>query len=244
LDSDTMRGEGSYEVKLQDFEGPLDLLLHLIRKNEVDIYDIPIAQITDQYLEHLMRMRELNLEVAGEFVLMAATLIYMKSKMLLPQPSPAEEEALQEDPRRELVERLVEYRKYKEAALLLEIKEDQFQKQYTNQPLYNREDPPALDPEIDLFRLLSVFYDLLKRTADEPSLVINREELDIHQSMVEILDHFGNRESLTLRTLLQERPSRLQMIVTFLALLELIRRGILKVKQQHNFGEICIYRLG
>jgi segregation and condensation protein A len=142
------------------------------------------------------------------------------------------------------VERLVEYRKYKEAALLLEIKEDQFQKQYTNQPLYNPEDPPALDPEIDLFRLLSVFYDLLKRTADEPSLVINREELDIHQSMVEILDHFGKRESLTLRTLLQERPSRLQMIVTFLALLELIRRGVLKVKQQHNFGEICIYRLG
>jgi len=244
LDSDTMKGQGSYEVKLQDFAGPLDLLLHLIKKNEVDIYDIPIAQITDQYLDRLMRMRELNLEVAGEFVLMAATLIYMKSKMLLPQPSPPEEEVLQEDPRRELVERLVEYKRYKEVALLLEDKEDQFQQQYTNQPLYSPADPPALDPEIDLFRLLSVFYDLLKKTANEPSLIINREELDIHQSMVEILDLFGERESLTLMALLQQRPSRLQMIVTFLALLELIRRGVLKVKQQHNFGEIWIYRSG
>lgn len=238
-----MKGDLSYEVRIQDFEGPLDLLLHLIKKNEVDIYDIPIAQITDQYLEHLMRMRELNLEVAGEFLLMAATLIYMKSKMLLPQPSPPEEEqALPEDPRQELVEKLVEYKRYKEAALLLERKEEQFQQQYTNQPLYSSEDPPVLDPEVDLFRLLSVFYDLLERTASEPSLVIDREELDIHQSMVEILDRIGERESLTLMALLEQEPSRLQMIITFLALLELIRRGVLKVKQNHNFGEIWIHR--
>ena len=238
-----MKGDLSYEVRIQDFEGPLDLLLHLIKKNEVDIYDIPIAQITDQYLEHLMRMRELNLEVAGEFLLMAATLIYMKSKMLLTQPSPPEEEqALQEDPRQELVEKLVEYERYKEAALLLERKEEQFQQQYTNQPQYSSEDPPVLDPEVDLFRLLSVFYNLLKRTANEPSLVINREELDIHQSMVEILDRIGERESLTLMALLEQQPSRLQMIITFLALLELIRRGVLKVKQDHNFGEIWIHR--
>ena len=236
-----MKGEGSYEVKLRDFEGPLDLLLHLIKRNEVDIYNIPIAQITDQYLDHLMRMQGLNLEVAGEFVLMAATLIYMKSKMLLPQPS-SMEEALPEDPRRELVERLVEYKRYKEAAFLLERKEDQFQQQYTNQPQYSPEDPPVIDPEIDLFRLLSVFCDLLKKTANEPSLIIDREELDIHQCMVEILDHIGERKSLTLMSLVQQRPSRLQMIVTFLALLELIRRGVLKVRQRHNFGEIWIYR--
>jgi segregation and condensation protein A len=239
-----MTGTG-YEVKLQEFEGPLDLLLHLIKKNEVDIYDIPIARITDQYLEHLMKMRELNLEVAGEFLLMAATLIYMKSKMLLPQPPiPEDESAPQEDPRQELVERLVEYAKYKEAALILEQKEEQFQQQYTNQPQFVSEEPAVLDPEIDLFRLLSAFYELLKKADQEPSLTINREELDIHQSMVEILDRIGENESLTLVALLGGMSSRLQMILTFLGLLELIRRGALKVRQDQSFAEIWISRSG
>jgi len=234
----------SYEVKLQDFEGPLDLLFHLIQKNEVDIYDIPIAQITDQYLDHLMRMQELNLELAGEFLLMAATLIYIKSKMLLPQPPSPEEEATPEDPRQGLVERLVEYKKYKEAALLLERKEDEFRLQLTSQPQAIPEGPEVLDPEADLFRLLSVFYDLLRKADQEPPFLIDREELDIRQSMVEILDRIAEKESLTLRSLLGKGRSRLQMIVTFLGLLELIRGGILKVRQYQNFGEIRIYRSG
>jgi len=232
----------SYEVKLQHFEGPLDLLLHLIQKNEVDIYDIPIAQITDQYLEHVMRMRELNLEVAGEFLLMAANLIYIKSKMLLPQLQSWEEEALPEDPRRELVERLLEYKKYKEAAQILEREEDQFQQQFTSHPQRRSEEPSVLAPQVGLFQLLSAFYDLLERAKQEPPLVIDREELDINQSMVKILDGMGQKQSLTLVAILGGRQSRLGMIITFLALLELIRQGLVKVRQDHNFGEIWIYR--
>lgn len=225
----------SYEVKLQHFEGPLDLLLHLVQKNEVDIYDIPIAQITDQYLEHIVRMRELNLEVAGEFLLMAATLIYIKSKMLLPQFPTSEEETLPEDPRRELAERLVEYKKYREAAHALEREEDQFQQQFTSYPQVGSEEPSFPDPEVGLFRLLSAFYDLLKRTEQEPALAIGREELDIHQRMVEILDLMGPKQSLTLIAILGGERSRLRMIITFLALLELIRQGLVGVRQDRNF---------
>jgi len=232
----------SYEVRLQHFEGPLDLLLHLIQKNEVDIYDIPIAEITDQYLGHLLQMKQLNLEVAGEFLLMAATLIYIKSKMLLPQLESGEEEAPLEDPRRELVERLVEYKKYKQAAEMLEYHQDRFQQQFTSHPQVLAEEPSSLDPEVGLFQLLSAFYGLLRRTEAESSLAIEREELDIHQSMVEILDHMGQERSVTLISLWGEVRSRLRMIVIFLALLELVRQGILKVRQDGHWGEIWIDR--
>jgi segregation and condensation protein A len=234
----------SYEVKLEHFEGPLDLLLHLIQKNEVDIYDIPIAQITDQYLEQLMQMRQLNLEVAGEFLLMAATLIYIKSRMLLPQIPESEEEAPAEDPRQELVERLIEYRRYKQAASLLEREEDRFQQQFTSHPEPAGADPSSLDPEIGLFELLSAFYDLLKKTEGELPWAIDREELDIHQSMVQILDQMGQNRSLTLTALLGGVRSRLRMIVAFLALLELIRQGMVKVRQERHLGDVWIYRTG
>lgn len=234
----------SYEVKLQDFEGPLDLLLYLIQKNEVDIYNIPIVQITDQYLEYVMRIGSLNLEVAGEFLLMAATLIYLKSKMLLPQPPSLEDELAPEDPRRELVERLVEYKKYKEAAQVLAREEDRLFNQFTHRPQIAPNEPIFIDPEMALYQLLTAFYDLYKRRPEESSLAIQSEELDINQSMVEILDHFEERESLTLGGILGQGKTLLQMISYFLALLELIRRGLLKVRQFQQFGEIWISPVG
>ncbi len=233
----------SFQVRLPEFQGPLDLLLHLIRRNELDIYDIPIALITDQYLEEMMRMQELNLEVAGEFLLMAATLIYLKSKMLLPSsPQSSEGEASDEDPRRELVERLVEYRKYKEAALTLEQKEDEMQQHFSRLPDMSSQDSSFPEVDATLYQLLSAFLEVLRKAPAESGLVIDREELDIRQSMVRILDCMGTNETVTLVALLGQRQSRLYLIVTFLALLELIRQGVLKVRQYKSFGEVWIYR--
>ena len=233
----------SFQVRLPEFQGPLDLLLHLIQKNELDIYDIPIALITDQYLEEMMRMQELNLEVAGEFLLMAATLIYLKSKMLLPSsPQSLEGEASDEDPRRELVERLVEYRKYKEAALTLEQKEDEMQQHFSRLPDMSSHDSSFPEVDATLYQLLSAFLEVLRKAPAESGLVIDREELDIRQSMVRILDSMGTNETVTLVALLGQRQSRLYLIVTFLALLELIRQGVLKVRQYKSFGEVWIYR--
>jgi len=233
----------SFEVRLPEFQGPLDLLLHLIQKNELDIYDIPIALITDQYLDEMMRMQELNLEVAGEFLLMAATLIYLKSKMLLPSsPPPLEGEVSDEDPRRELVERLVEYKKYKEAALRLEQWEDEMQQVFSRLPEQIPHDPSLVEVDVTLYQLLSAFYEVLRKAPAESGLVIDREELDVRQSMVRILDHMGTDNALTLMALLGQGRSRLYLIVTFLALLELIRQGVLKVRQYQSFGEVWIYR--
>jgi segregation and condensation protein A len=233
----------TYQVKLPHFEGPLDLLLHLIQKNKVDIYDIPMAAITDQYLEHVVHMQELNLEVAGEFLLMAATLIYLKSRILLPKgPEAEEEETVAEDPRRELVEALVEYRKYKEAARILQESEEAFQQRYTSCPPWPGKDASPLDPEVGLFDLLSAFYRLWKKGGEGEGWTIQREEVDLRQVMVEILDAIKEAPSVSLISLWDEGRTRLQRILFLLALLELIRQGIVRVRQDRPWGEIWICR--
>ncbi|MBI2163495.1 MAG: segregation/condensation protein A [candidate division NC10 bacterium] len=186
----------TYQVKLEMFEGPLDLLLHLIREHQLDILDIPMATITDEYLRYLSLMQELDLDVAGEFLLMAATLIHIKSKMLLPPEESAEgEEAEEEDPRAELVDRLLEYKKFKEAAQTLGVLE-------TEQGMLHRRGAPAIELTVEgpltvsLFELMRAFRDVLRR-ADVPTpLEITPEELNVGQRIVHLLDRLAAESPL------------------------------------------------
>ncbi len=228
----------SYQVKLPVFEGPLDLLLHLITTKEVDISDIPIAMITEEYLRYLALMEELDLDVAGEFIVMAATLIHIKSRMLLPQLE-EEEEGEEPDPRAELVARLLEYKRYKEAAEALATSEERFSRLYTREETTpEREVEGPL--EVSLVDLLRAFRDLLRTAPPESALEITPELLSVEERMVFLLDCLASSHPLVFSTLFTERR-RLHLIVTFLALLELIRRGLLYARQAEQGGEIMIY---
>lgn len=229
-----------YQVRLPAFEGPLDLLLHLIRVNQVDIYDIPIARITDEYFQYLHMMEELDLEVAGEFLVMAATLVYIKSRMLLP-PEPTDEEGVEEDPRTPLVDMLVEYQRFKSASEELALHEDR-QRQYfvRSGPL---ELPTTGAPlEIDLADLLDAFRAVLTRAKDRPVLEIMARPLSTGERMVAILDRLVLEEPATFDALFPPDADRTFVVVTFLALLELIRQGTVRVWQPLPFGEILIAR--
>ena len=232
----------TYQVKLEMFEGPLDLLLHLIREHQLDILDIPIARITEEYLRYLALMQELDLDVAGEFLLMAATLIHIKSKMLLPPEEGAEGEEIEEgDPRAELVDRLLEYKKFKEAAQTLGVLEGE-------QILLHRRGAPAIALEIEgpltvsLFDLLRAFRDILRR-ADLPApLEITPEELNVGQRVVILLDLLAARSPVEFIGLFAGTTRRAEIIVTFLALLELLRRRLASARQAEPMGPIMIYR--
>ncbi len=232
----------TYQVKLEMFEGPLDLLLHLIREHQLDILDIPIAKITEEYLRYLALMQELDLDVAGEFLLMAATLIHIKSKMLLPPEEVAEGEGVEEeDPRAELVDRLLEYKKFKEAAQTLGVLE-------AEQALLCRRGAPAIELEVEgplsvsLFELMRAFRDVLRR-ADVPApLEITPEELNVGQRIVILLDRLAAESPLEFTTLFAGSTRRAEIIVTFLALLELLRRRLATARQAEPTGPIMIYR--
>ncbi|MBI4737937.1 MAG: segregation/condensation protein A [candidate division NC10 bacterium] len=232
----------TYQVKLEMFEGPLDLLLHLIREHQLDILDIPMATITDEYLRYLSLMQELDLGVAGEFLLMAATLIHIKSKMLLPPEEAAEgEEAEEEDPRAELVDRLLEYKKFKEAAQTLGVLE-------TEQGMLHRRGAPAIELTVEgplsvsLFELMRAFRDVLRR-ADVPTpLEITPEELNVGQRIVHLLDRLAAESPLEFTSLFAGSTRRVEIIVTFLALLELLRRRLATARQAEPMGPIMIYR--
>lgn len=232
----------TYQVKLEMFEGPLDLLLHLIREHQLNILDIPIATITEEYLRYLTLMQELDLDVAGEFLLMAATLIHIKSKMLLPPDEAAEGEAAEEeDPRAELVDRLLQYKKFKEAAQTLGLLE-------AEQMLLHRRGAPAIELEVEgplsvsLFELLRAFRDVLRR-ADVPApLEITPEELNVGQRMVVLLDRLAAESPLEFTSLFAGSTRRTEIIVTFLALLELLRRRLATARQAEAMGPIMIYR--
>ena len=232
----------TYQVKLEMFEGPLDLLLHLIREHQLNILDIPIATITDEYLRYLALMQELDLEVAGDFLLMAATLIHIKSKMLLPPEEAAEGEgAEEEDPRAELVDRLLEYKKFKEAAQTLGVLE-------VEQALLHRRGAPAIELTVEgplsvsLFELMRAFRDVLRR-ADVPTpLEITPEELNVGQRIVHLLDRLAAESPLEFTNLFAGSTRRAEIIVTFLALLELLRRRLASARQAEPMGPIMIYR--
>lgn len=236
----------AYSVKLDTFEGPLDLLLHLIRKNEVDIYDIPIALITKQYLEYLSFLKELNLDVAGDFLVMASTLLQIKSRMLLPNPEPEEGEGEQEeDPRAELVRRLLDYQRYKEAGLHLGERE------LLGREVFARRVPdPELLPtpaddgplELDLFELAEAFRSLLARVPTaRVHEVVGFESVSIADAINEILALLQEREMLAFEELFDLDTSRERLIVNFLALLELCRLKMAKVLQNADCGAIYVY---
>jgi len=232
----------SYTVQLEVFEGPLDLLLHLIRRNQVDIYDIPIATITDQYLEYLSMMRSLNLDVAGEFLLMAATLLQIKSKMLL--PSGAEEEEEEEgDPRAELVNTLLEYQKFKEAAVRLNEREILDRDIFVHGHEAEDTEEGGL-VEVGVFELIEALRDVLSRFSPEGAYDITLDRITLEERIAQILETVKSRGSgLLFSSLFSGTSSKEDIIVTFMALLELMRMRMIKIYQRAPFGPIEIFVL-
>jgi segregation and condensation protein A len=237
----------AYKVRLDTFEGPLDLLLHLIRKNEVNIYDIPIALITEQYLGYIELMQELDLDMAGEFLLMAATLIQIKSRMLLPRPEAAlDDNAAEEDPREALVRRLLEHQKYKAAAELLHDRETLRSAQYMRPDARVADaagDDYEPELEVDLFSLIAAFRGVLERATRRPRMVLPPEQISIEDRMNQLLSRLSETEACGFEDLFNDGDgSRGFMIVTFLALLEMIRLKMIRVFQQGGFGPIRVYK--
>jgi segregation and condensation protein A len=236
--------EELYEIKLPVFEGPLDLLLHLIREAKIDIYDIPISFITHRYLDYIEMMKELNLDIAGEFLVMAATLIHIKSRMLLP-PDEVEEVEEAADPRLELVQRLLEYQSYKDAAFILKEREEEALLVF-GRPPENEDKEEAGEPEIylfdvNIFDLLGAFKKMLDAAPPEVR-TITRELLTVKDRMVFIVDLLRKSEAVRFEELLEGQATRTQLIVSFLALLELLRLGLARVYQEGDFGNIWIIK--
>jgi segregation and condensation protein A len=233
-------------VHLANFEGPLDLLLHLIRKHEVNIYDIPIAMITQQYLDAIALMQELNLDVAGEFVMMAATLIHIKSKMLLPRPETAAgSDEPEEDPRDALVRRLLEHEKFKAAAGLLHEREQLRAAQWQRPDervaeIAGDEYEPEL--EVDLFSLLTAFQAVVERAKHRPKVLLPPEQIPVEVRIDQLLARLSETEACGFEELFADVNDRSGLIVTFLALLEMIRLKLVRVFQAGSFGAIRVYK--
>ncbi len=229
----------TYQVKINIFEGPLDLLLHLIEKNDLDIYDIPISDITAEYLNYLDFLKDLNLNVAGEFLVMAATLMQIKARTILPVDASASE-LEGPDPREELVRKLVEYQKFKEAARFLaqgfEAQRDVF---YRGAPIFNKEDQ-ILD--LSMVKLLEAFKGVLD-TAETSVREILVEEIPVEVRIREILDVLEAKSYVSFSELFPKGSKRMTLVITFLALLELIRLKQARVTQPAHFGDIFINRV-
>jgi segregation and condensation protein A len=226
----------------QVYEGPLDLLLDLIRKQDIDIYDIPIAKITAQYLGYVENLKQLDVDIAAEFIYMASLLIHIKSKMLLPRDPDAPAEA-QDDPRTELVERLLEHEKFKSAAQMLLQKQQIEEAVWTNPALKHFKEDQGAEPEIaaDTVDLVRTFQQILERLRDRPVLQVNEDAVTVGQ----MIDYIRRRllledKPIRLKRLLQPMQSRNALICTFLALLELVRLQAILLRQDRVFGEIFI----
>jgi len=227
------------EVKLTRFEGPLDLLLYLIRQQEVDIHDIPISEITRQYSAALQNMREMNLEVAGEFILMVAYLLYIKAQMLLPQPK-IEGEA--EDPRRPLVERLLEYQKFKQIGEEFKRIENEragiFPREFNPNLFDNWEEIKA---DFNVYDLYKAYIDIIRSSPEFARALVTGNLIDIEERMVYILNKFNGSNKRSFYQLI-EGLSRIYLVATFIAMLELVRRKQLIVRQAKHFGGITLLR--
>ncbi len=233
-----------YTIRTESFEGPFDLLLHLIKKNEIDIYNIPIAAITRQYLDYLDLMQELNLDIAGEFLVMASTLIHIKSRMLLPVPADEDAGDQEEaDPRAELVARLLEYQKYKEAAVSLYQREvlgrDTFSRDFSALELAEGEsgEQPL---EVELFELIEAFRKVLAAVPAETFHEVGAEGLSIADRINELLLLLQGVETALFEEMFIGSATREEVIVTFLAVLELCRLKMIKLAQAQSFGSIWI----
>lgn len=240
-------------VKLQVFEGPLDLLLHLIDKNKIDIYDIPIVEITNQYMEYIKAMEKEDLNVMSEFLVMAATLLDIKCKMLLPKE--VNEEGEEEDPRQELVEQLLEYKMYKYMSYELKDRELESERVMYKTPtipqeVMEYEQPVNLDElleDLTLQKLNHIFKDVMKRQADKIDPVrskfgkIEKEEVTVSDKLVFVTDYAREHKKFSFRTLLTKQSSKTQIVVTFLALLQLMKEGVLYIEpQEQPFDDIRI----
>jgi len=233
--------EEQLKISLPLYEGPLDLLLDMIRRQKIDIYDIPIAQITDQYLTYLHLMEELNVDLASEFLLIAAQLIYIKSRMLLP-PDPDGEEAEHEDPRAELVRRLLEYEKFKNAAQMLYQREMVENASWTNPGSAPFEDS-EVEPElaVGLYDLLMAFRDVVKRAETRPMLEMSRDEFSVEQMMAYLFERIAAAGGpVPVTEVFPAINSRRGLITAFLALLELTRLKAIFLKQERPFAEITV----
>ncbi len=235
----------TYKIKLEVFEGPLDLLLYLIKREEIDIYDIPVAKIADQYLEYMEVMKMLDLNIAGEFIVMAATLIHIKSKMLLPQEEIEPEEEEEMDPRAELVQRLIEYKKFKEAAKKLEemeLRQKNIFIRSSSLEQYKSHDGEGVYFEASLFDLLTAFSKVLKEIPKETIQEIIKDEFTVDEKIHQLLHLLMEREFIRVNSLFASSKNKLEIIAIFLAILELIRLREIVVVQNKLFGEIEIRR--
>ena len=239
-------------VKLNVFEGPLDLLLHLIDKNKIDIYDIPIVEITDQYMEYIHSMEKEDLGIMSEFMVMAATLLDIKCKMLLPKE--VNEEGEEEDPRAELGQKLLEYKMYKYMSYELKDKMDAAANVYYREADIPKEvlkykepvDPAELLRGMTLEKLNAIFKSVIRRQEDKIDPIrsrfgtIEKEEVSLSEKMLELKEFAGKHKKFSFRALLEKQHSRIQVIVTFLSILELMKMGHIHVDQETLFGEIEI----
>lgn len=230
-----------YTVRLEAFEGPLDLLMHLIEKNKIDIYDIPIAKLTEQYMEYLAKFKEFDIEIASEFLVMAATLLQIKSRILLPQvKKAAEEEEAGEDPRQELVERLLEYRRFKEVSNILNQLAEEQEKHFFRSPA----DLPVLHlpPESMALELLwEAFQNVLAANAEPTVNLVSREKFSVQDKMADIrLLLAKHRGEILFSDAFTHSGTKTEVITTFLALLELIKLKQVVIRQDHSFSAIYI----
>lgn len=231
-----------YEIKLSNFEGPLDLLWHLIKQNELDIYEVPIAQITDQYLKYLDLMRMLDLEIASEFLVMASMLLHMKSQMMLPASNRGRKERSQ-DIREELIKQLVEYKQMKEAAFALELKGKERAKLFNRPEAMKVSDLGEIAIEATIFDLLSAFKTVIDRLPQEDLYEeIQAEEVTVESKIQQILDELQKYDKLSFEAILSDLRSKMDIIVTFLAVLELVRLKKIMALQFKPFSEIWIVK--
>lgn len=242
-----------YNVKIDAFEGPLDLLLHLINRLEIDIYDIPMAEISEQYLLFIHAMKELELDVASEYLVMAATLLAIKSKMLLPKYEDELEDEFEyeEDPRDDLVEKLVEYRKYKEAAIELKQMEQERGQMFTKPPSdlteYMKDIPSdQFQGDVSIYDMIGALNKLLRRKKLQKPLStkITRQEISIESRMEEILKDLTIEKGKQNFNTLFPVPEKNHVVITFLAILELMKRNEIYVEQDGNFEDIFVARMG
>ncbi len=233
-----------YRVKLPVFEGPLDLLLSLIREHKIDIYDIPISLITHQFLQYIEMRKALNLETAGEFLVMASTLINIKSKMLLPIEE-QEDEEMEEDPRTELVQKLLEYQSYKEAALSLKEREEEWESIFFRKPTWIDNKEISLSEnfylEYNMYDLMIAFRKILEKARlPEHVMRINKEILTIKDRISIITERLDEESIIKFNNLFDNEKSKIELIVTFLALLEMVKIGLAKAYQKQDFDNIWI----
>jgi len=237
----------SYRIHLENFEGPLDLLLYFIRRDELDIYDIPISKITKDFIEVIEKWKQLNMVIAGDFIVMASTLMRVKAKMMIPRPE-LDEDGDIIDPRVELMQQLIDYKRFRDAAEMLDTMADntsnsiprQFQQEIPN---LDGEDLGTLLRDVTLYDLARVFKEAMENRPMISQFELNREPVRLEKQKEFIFKHFDGEGRLRFKTLINKLKSRIQVIVTFLAILDLVKEGVCTIDQQNVFGDIELVHL-